>query len=453
MKKITLLLCFAVLAVKAQTVGISTFATGINGLTEIVPANDDRLFVTQQSGHIRIVHPNGTVNATDFLNVTSLISTGGERGLLGLAFHPDYATNGYLYVNYTNTNGDTTIARYHVSSNPDIADPNSGLVMLTVSQPFANHNGGTLRFAPDGYLYIGMGDGGSGGDPGNRAQNINENLGKLLRLDVNAEAPYFPPTNPYVGVDGSDAVWAIGLRNPWKWSFDSLTGDLWIADVGQNAVEEINHVTGNGGPGLNYGWKCYEGTTVYTAGCAQPGVTYTMPIYTYTHSGTGGCSITGGYVYRGTMYPNFTGKFFFADYCLNRLGYIDGTTATYTPTFSQLSGITTFGQDRNGELYVGAGSTIYKIIDTSLGIDQFASHGLSLMPNPAGAMVYLHNDSDRLLSTFALHDISGKLLLTQPLDQNSPVNQITIGALQTGMYIATVEDSSGNVFTSKLSIK
>jgi glucose/arabinose dehydrogenase len=454
MKKITFLLCIFAISVKAQTVAVSTFATGFSGgITEITHAGDQRLFVNRQSGHIRILNPDGSVNPTDFLNVTSLISTGGERGLLGLAFHPDYATNGYFYIDYTNTNGDTVIARYHVSPDPNVADASSGLVMLTVSQPYSNHNGGTLRFGPDGYLYIGMGDGGSGGDPGNRAQNINVNLGKLLRLDVNADAPYFPASNPYAGVDGSDAVWAIGLRNPWKWSFDKLTGDLWIADVGQDSMEEIDHVTGNGGPGLNYGWKCYEGTNVYTAGCAQPGVTYTMPVYTYTHGATGGCSITGGFVYRGAMYPNFTGKFFFGDYCLNRIGYLDGTTATYTPTISSLSGITTFGQDVNGELYVGAGSTVFKIYDSSLGVNQFASNGLSLMPNPTSGTVYLHNASGRLLSAFSLRDISGKLLLRRPLDQDSPVNAIAIGALQTGIYIATVEDRSGNLFTSKLSVK
>ena len=251
----------------AQNINITSFANGFSSITAIEhPVDDARLFVLQQSGAIKILNPNGNVNATNFLTLTSAtITSGGERGLLGLAFHPNYATNGYFYINYTNTAGNTVIARYSVSANPNVADASSATILLTVTQPFSNHNGGSLRFGPDGYLYIGMGDGGSGGDPGNRAQNINDNLGKMLRIDVDSASPYgIPADNPYVGVAGNDEIWAIGLRNPWKFNFDRLNGDLWIADVGQNQAEEINRTAAPLPTGLNYGWKCNEGKCFYS---------------------------------------------------------------------------------------------------------------------------------------------------------------------------------------------
>ena len=246
MKKITtlLILLFGQFAI-GQAIGLTAFVTGFTSPVDIEhPAEDTRLFVVQQTGAIRILNANGTINPTNFLTLTTAtISNGSERGLLGLAFHPNYATNGYFYVNYTNTAGNTVIARYTVSANPDVADATSATTILTVPQPFSNHNGGSLKFGPDGYLYIGMGDGGSAGDPGNRAQNINENLGKMLRIDVDAASPYgIPADNPYVGITGNDEIWAVGLRNPWKFSFDMANGDLWIADVGQNQYEEINKI-------------------------------------------------------------------------------------------------------------------------------------------------------------------------------------------------------------------
>ena len=305
MKRIfTLLLVQLSLFTFAQSIGLTPFATGFSSPVEIThPRDDDRLFVVQQGGAIRILNTNGSINSTNFLTLTSTtISTGGERGLLGLAFHPNYATNGYFYVNYTNPAGNTVIARYTVSANPNVANAASGTIILTVAQPFSNHNGGSIKFGPDGFLYIGMGDGGNAGDPGNRAQNSNENLGKMLRIDVDSASPYgIPPTNPYLGIEGNDEIWAIGVRNPWKYSFDRSTGDLWIADVGQYQIEEINHVT-NTTPGLNFGWNCYEGNSVYST-CTIP-ATYVFPVAQYTHS-AGACSITGGFVYTGSLYPNF----------------------------------------------------------------------------------------------------------------------------------------------------
>lgn len=457
MKNITLLFCLFSLTAISQTLGYSVFASGLSSPVEITNAGDARLFVVQKGGAIRIVNTNGTVNAANFLTLpNTLVLSGGEQGLLGLAFHPDYATNGYFYVNYTRqTDGATVIARYSVSaSDPNIADPNSALVLLTIDQPFSNHNGGTLRFGPDGYLYIGMGDGGSGGDPGNRAQNPNENLGKLLRIDVDSASPYgIPPGNPYVGIAGNDEIFSIGLRNPWKWSFDKTTGDLWIADVGQGQVEEINHVTGNGGPTRNYGWRCYEGNNVYTSGCAIPTTTYTFPIATYPHTGpNSGCSITGGYVYRGSMYPNFDGKFFFADYCTGGVNWVNAdNTITFNPV-AALTGITSFGQDVNGELYFCRTTVVYKISDSSLGVANFSENGFSMFPNPANAEVSIRNISGKTLTQFNLYDLSGKLLMQKNLD-NIETNTIQTGSLQSGLYVATVEDSGGARYSSKLTIK
>lgn len=458
MKNITLIFCFSSLVSLSQTIGVTPFATGFSAPVEITNAGDSRLFVVQQGGAIRILNANGTINPNNFLTLTTAtIMTGGETGLLGLAFHPNYATNGYFYVNYTRAgDGATVIARYSVSSgNPDLADPSSALILLTVAQPFANHNGGTLKFGPDGYLYIGMGDGGSGGDPGNRAQNINENLGKMLRLDVDAAAPYIPATNPYVGVAGNDEIWAIGMRNPWKYSFDKLTGDLWIADVGQSAVEEINHVSSTAA-GLNYGWHCYEGNVPYgPAACTLPAGTHTLPVATYTHAGTGGCSVTGGYVYRGSLYPNLTGKFLFADYCVNRIGTVTppGTIA-YSANFANVSLITTFGQDVDGELYLASAGNgaIFKIVDSSLGTNELAKNGFSLYPNPAASEVFIRNNSGNALSHFQLFDLSGKLLIEQRLGE-SDLYGINTSQLSSGLYLVTIEDTAGSKFSSKLTIK
>ncbi|MBC7607727.1 MAG: PQQ-dependent sugar dehydrogenase [Burkholderiales bacterium] len=454
--KATLLFIFSFISLlsHSQTIGITTFASGFVDPLEIVhPPADARLFVVQQGGAVRILNPNQTVNATNFLTLTTnTISTGGERGLLGLAFHPNYVTNGFFYVNYTNTAGNTVIARYTVSTNPNVANPNSGTILLTIPQPFANHNGGTLRFGPDGYLYIGMGDGGSGGDPGNRAQNISENLGKMLRIDVDSASPYgIPPTNPYLGVAGNDEIWAIGLRNPWKFSFNRLTNDLWIADVGQNNIEEINKVNPTT-PALNFGWRCYEGNSIYIGGCAVSTTTYTFPIAQYTHS-SGACSITGGYVYTGTLYPNFADKYFFADYCSNKIGMTDTTGVITWSTAFAGSNFTTFGEDINGALYVAGGSSgiVSKVVDTSLGVATFDKMSLQLYPNPASSEVFIQGKTINFPALATVYDMSGKLLMQQSL--SSATNAITTTALQSGLYMVSIKDQTGLSFTSKLTIK
>ena len=462
--KITLmLLAFSAVSL-AQTIAIPEFATGLSGPVEITHAGDSRLFVVQQSGAIRILNADGTLKPNNFLTLTnSTISTGGERGLLGLAFHPQYASNGYFYVNYTRAgDGATVIARYAVDpNNPDAALP-TGTVLLTVSQPFTNHNGGTIKFGPDGYLYIGMGDGGSGGDPGNRAQNINENLGKMLRINVdlpNGNVLYTNPAdNPFVGVDGNDEIWAVGLRNPWKFSFDRVSGDLWIADVGQNAVEEINHVAATAA-GLNYGWKCYEGNAVYTPGCANPNTTYTYPVATYPHSG-GACSITGGYVYRGSAYPGLVGKYFFADLCLNRVGMVDTATnaIAYSATFSTGNpnntsfSWTSLGEDVNGELYIASASLgkIYRITDTTLAVQQFGGNMFEITPNPANSEFFVRMAPSDYPLQLSVVDASGRIVHEQQIESERAA--ISTGSLPGGIYMIDVTDRSGNKGTSKLGV-
>ena len=440
----------------SQIISLSQFASGFTDPVEITHAGDSRLFVVQQGGLIKIVNANGTTNATPFLNLSSIISTGGERGLLGLAFHPNYATNGFFFVNYTNTAGNTVIARYSVSANPNVANT-TGTILMTIAQPYSNHNGGSIKFGPDGYLYIGMGDGGSGGDPGNRAQNSTENLGKMLRIDVNSTvAPFYtcPTTNPYVGIAGNDEIWAIGLRNPWKFSFNKLNGDLWIADVGQNAIEEIDKISSPlPNTGINFGWRCYEGNSTYnTTGCAASS-TMTFPFTQYARSG-GACSVTGGYVYTGTLYTNFQNKYFFTDYCDDKIRMVNSAgTITTTTAFSGNS-FATFGEDVAGELYVAGISSgiIFKIQDASFGTLDFEKNEFSLFPNPAKNSISIKLSNDNLATKITIFDLTGKLLLSQKLE-NNPENTISTAALTKGIYMVSVETENGISYSKKLIIE
>ncbi len=317
-----------------------------------------RLFVLEQSGRVWIVR-DGEAAPTPFLDISALVSTSAnERGLLGLAFAPDYAASGVFYVHYSGRrpDGDTVLARYRVSAaNPDAADPASAAIIFTLPQPYSNHNGGQLAFGPDGYLYVGLGDGGSAGDPHNNAQTPRSLLGKILRLDVSASAAYsVPPDNPAFTVNPALApeVWAWGLRNPWRFSFDRLTGDLYIADVGQNQWEEINFQPAESAGGENYGWRVFEGTRRFTNEAAPAG--HVAPIFEYSHAE--GCSVTGGYVYRGAALPALDGVYFFGDYCYGRIWatYRDAAGQFQTAVFMADTDliISSFGQDDAGELYL-----------------------------------------------------------------------------------------------------
>lgn len=445
----------------SQNIELESFASGFNRPVNIKHAGDDRLFVVEQDGIIKIVNSDGSVEATNFLNIDAIVgSNGNEQGLLGLAFHPDFETNGYFFVYYTNNSGDTVISRFsRIGVNPAIADPNSELIILTYSQPFSNHNGGELQFGPDGFLYISSGDGGSGGDPQNNSQNLNSLLGKLLRIDVNnstASNPYDIPTdNPFVGnTSARDEIWAYGLRNAWKFSFDSMNNDLWIADVGQNAREEINKVASTDA-GLNYGWRCYEGNNTYnTSGCPSSS-TLTFPVAEYSHSG-GRCSITGGYVYRGTTYPNLVGAYLFGDVCTQEIGYLKFEGGSWNSTFESFSGNwVAFGEDINEELYVSSlGGTIYKITDSLLSIDESTQNSLSIYPNPANTVlnVDLLDNTSGNSTTFNIYDVQGKLITSILKDKNDTFTSINISDLKSGFYVLEAKLDKGTKITKKFVI-
>jgi glucose/arabinose dehydrogenase len=340
-------------------VSLAPAITGVSQPTHITHAGDGsgRLFVVEQRGNIRIVK-NGVLQSAPFLDISSRLSCCGERGLLSVAFPPAYADRGYFFVYYTNTSGDIVVARYSVTTNPDVADPNSEALVLKVPHPtFGNHNGGQLAFGPDdGDLYIGTGDGGSGGDPPNNAQNTNVLLGKLLRIDVlsGSGASYaIPASNPYAQVSGyRPEIWAFGVRNPWRFSFDRLTHDLYIADVGQGSYEEIDYQPAGNPGGQNYGWRIMEGLHCYNATtCNMSGLT--LPVAEYSHA-QGDCSVTGGFVYRGQQFARMQGIYFYGDYCTGRIWGLqrDGGAWVNMPLYDAPFNITTFGEDEAGNVYV-----------------------------------------------------------------------------------------------------
>jgi uncharacterized protein (TIGR03437 family) len=339
----------------AQEIRLVQVASGVNAPTDIQNAGDGsgRLFFVQQDGYVRIFR-GGALVAQPFLDISAKTIAGGERGLLGLAFPPGFAQKQRFYVNYTDLNGNTVIAQYRVSSNPDVAAAASETVLLNIVQPFANHNGGQLRFGPDGYLYIGMGDGGSGGDPLNNGQSLGTLLGKLLRIDVesNPGRVSIPPDNPFVNTPGArPEIWAFGLRNPWRFSFDSATGDLYIADVGQDMYEEVDFQPAASRGRENYGWNIMEGAHCYLqAGCSTQGLT--LPVTEYTHAD--GCAIVGGFIYRGRVSPGLRGIYLYGDWCSGRIWGLERQGTQWSSRLLLSSGfsITTFGVDEAGEIYV-----------------------------------------------------------------------------------------------------
>lgn len=444
---------FSSLIANSQSINLEEFATGLTSPVEITNANDSRLFVVQQNGIIKIIQPSGTINTTNFLNISSKIIFGGERGLLGLAFHPQYSTNGYFFVYYNNPAGNIIVARYSVSStDSNVADPASEKILLNIPKPFDNHNGGSIHFAPDGKLWIITGDGGSGGDPNNNAQNKNVLLGKMLRIDVDATGPYnIPPDNPFAGaVAGADEIWAYGLRNAWKFSFDLTTGNAMIADVGQGAIEEINKMPITQA-GLNYGWRCYEGNTAYnTAGCAAQS-TMTFPIAVYDHSG-GKCSITGGYVYRGTQYPSLQGKYFFADYCSTQIGILDSNNAiTWTSPYSG-NNFSTFGEDYQKGLYVAAVNSgkIFKISTGTLGTQENTLGTIKVYPNPASKEIFIDGIKDKK-ATLEIISAEGRKVLEA--DKISNGKGINISGIPSGVYYINLKSGELKSYSQKLIIK
>ena len=355
------------------SIGFEEVRSGFNRPVLVTHAGDARLFVVEQNGLIKVIK-NGAVLGTPFLNLTSLVQCCGEEGLLGLAFEPNHATTGRFYVYYTNESGNQVIARYQVSGNPDVANPGSAQILMTIPNPdYGNHNGGWLSFGPDGHLYAGVGDGGGGGDPFCAAQDPADWRGKILRLNAVGQITYTIPSGNVFTTTQKPEVWAIGLRNPWRASFDRQTGDLYIADVGQDAREEVNFVPAGSPAGLNFVWSQFEGNIPYSDGssnagpfdCPASGIAPTMPITDYDHSV--GTSITGGYVYRGPSYPWLNGIYFYADFSTGRLfgAWKPTPGAAFTSAFIRDTSynISSFGEDVNGELYLVSYSngTIYKL--------------------------------------------------------------------------------------------
>jgi len=358
------------------SLGLAPIASGLTSPLWVIspPGDTTRVFIVEQSGIIRVAR-HDTLLTTPFLDISSLVQFSGERGLLSLAFHPAYAQNGQFFVDYTDQNGTITIARYLVSSgDPNVADPTSGTVLLGIPHAtYSNHNGGLVMFGPDGFLYIGTGDGGGGGDPFLNGQDSTKLLAKILRIDVNGGPPYgIPISNPFVGrPPAAPEVWAYGVRNPWRFAFDRTTGDLYIADVGQDSWEEIDYAPGNPG-GRNYGWSVMEATHCFNppTGCSSTGLT--LPVYEYAHVGSPdsvGCSITGGFVYRGTRLTGFAGRYFFGDYCngwirsFKIVGGVVTDVQNHTSDLGVQTGLTSFGQDARGELYITLSTgQVYRIV-------------------------------------------------------------------------------------------
>lgn len=402
---------------------LQSVASGVDSPVDIANAGDGRLFIVEQPGRIRIIDSGGTLLGTPFLNITSLVDDSGfEQGLLGLVFHPDYATNGYFYVNYIYDPGPgadrTRIVRYSVNSiNPNLANPLSATIIIEIEQHSSNHNGGDLSFGPDGYLYIGMGDGGGGGDGGNHSQSYDELLGKMLRIDVDSTGGAdcdvsgnnnygIPVTNPFAGPDGiCDEIWSGGVRNPWRFSFDRTTGDMWIADVGQGAWEEVDFQPAASAGGENWGWRCYEGDHAFNlSGCGSI-FDYDFPVHEYNHSG-GRCSITGGFVYRGSDLLALNGHYLFADYCSGQFWSLNGAGHTLTEfsTSGFFDNPTSFGEDVNGEMYVAGGNEIYKIVDVTLAcMSETAVAILPIILNSSGDTQLNWTDNPANLGGYTIH--------------------------------------------------
>lgn len=354
-------------------IGLRYIATGFSETVDIVSTGidgDERLFIVEKVGKVRLLDQNSEeISVKPLLNISDRVINQDEMGLLGLAFDPDLRQNPYIYVNYVHpTSGgrETVIARYTLNADQTQADAASEKIILRVSQPYANHKAGDLVFGPDGYLYVPLGDGGSGGDPQNNGQNPKSLLGKILRLDVHTLKAYeVPSDNPFVDDKNfRPEIWSLGWRNPWRISFDGQTGDLWVGDVGQNKVEEIDHEPKATG-GRNYGWRCYEGASVFkTAGCKDKS-SYTFPVAQYEHSNPTCDSITGGFVYRGQDYPDLAGYYFYADYCRGDIYALNSTEATFTARLIKDTGlsISTFGEDNRGEVFLAdmMSGTIYQL--------------------------------------------------------------------------------------------
>lgn len=446
----------------AQQIEIELFASGISNPVNIQNAGDSRLFVLDRDGLIHIINEKGIINDLPFLDIISQVSDGqDERGLLGLAFHPNYSSNGYFYVNYVNKNSETIISRFSRSdSNRQLADQKSELILITLPQPYSNHNGGALVFDPKGFLLIALGDGGGGGDPQNRSQNLNTFFGKILRIDVDHpqnDKPYgIPEDNPYIDQpDALDEVWASGLRNPWRLTIDKATNDMWIADVGQENYEEINKVSASDS-GLNFGWRCFEGNYEYDLSKCADDNAFTFPVAEYSHNNSGlfKCSITGGYRYRGTAQPSLSGIYFFADYCSSEIGMLKQSDGGWSMIFSEAfkdNNWATFGEDINGELYIAdiSSGSIYKIKEKTLGTDHPDLALIKFYPNPVNDELTIDfGTSHSQIDEIYLYTIQGQRVKISPMTEKNP-SKISTKLLSKGLYIMEIHNKNGQKSTRK----
>lgn len=447
-------LCLGDYALVAQpfTLKLTQFASGKSTIADIGSAGDNRLFIVQQNGVIHILRPNGIYDAKPFLNLTDRVgyASDSERGLLGIAFHPQFATNGYFYLDYTNKQGHTHVSRFRVKQDSaDVGDPTSEVVLLVVNQPFANHNGGQIAFGHDDYLYVSLGDGGAGADPQNNGQNKKALLGKLLRIDVNrtenGKNYAIPPDNPFVGnPDFAPEIWAWGLRNAWRFSFDRATNDMWIADVGQDKFEEVNFQPAASKGGENYGWRCYEASANFNINGCSAKTNYVFPVFEYPHNNnTGGCSITGGFVYRGKLWEKMKGYYFFADYCTGNVWATkrktDGTFET--ASFGKLGkDYSTFGQDADGEILIAEyGGKISRLTsDSTVSVQEPApipEFTAEILPNPVQKEVNVRlTMPDSFEFTLYITDISGKEISRKVIELTAGQHSLSLGELPSGAY-------------------
>lgn len=464
---ISLLLVYSYITY-AQQIKLVQFSSDYSSPLGIENCGDGRLFIVERQGRIIICDSTGKRLQKPFLDISDSITSGGERGLLGLAFDPGYAVNGFFYVYYTNLGGNTQISRFRVKTgNPNVANKSSERSILRIKQPFSNHNGGCIRFGPDGYLYIGMGDGGSGGDPNNNAQNPMSLLGKILRIDVHNGLPYtIPPGNPFVdSINYRPEIWALGLRNPWRWSFDALTGKMYIADVGQASWEEIN-IQPKGKGGNNYGWRCYEGKHAFNTDSCQSQSSYTLPVYEYFHSDSPNeCSVTGGFVYRGSMYPSLYGKYIFTDYCsgIFRTYYTQIGRKRVKIVLDGDDGFGSFGVDKNNEMYVCnvKSGIVYHVTDGSLFQDNYSINNkagnsrLNFSPNPARNYInILYTSSVSEQITLQITSILGKGFYHATKTAAPGMNtwRININIPKESYYVSIIT-ASGNRITKSLIIE
>lgn len=455
------LLCISGLFATAQEITLEPYASGFTRPVDLKHAGDERLFIVEQGGTVKVIDGSGTTLPDNFLDISSQVSGSNEQGLLSIAFHPDYANNGLFYVNYTKNNGDTRVSQFSVDpNNPNVALSGSEETIIEYIQPASNHNGGCLQFGSDGFLYIASGDGGGAGGPdmNSNAQNNSLLLGKLLRIDVDnpisGGTNYgIPADNPFAGsTTERQEIWANGLRNPWKFSFDSDNGDIWIGDVGQNNIEEIDRAGGNEAA-LNYGWRCYEGSDVYEPGvCTDPSI-LEFPIAEYSSAGgSGNCSITGGYVYRGSMYADIQGVYIFADYCGGFIGTVDQSGNMIDQgDFSE--NWVSFGEDISGEIYaVAQGGSIHKVQGGEiLSVSENDENTFTFFPNPADnrLTIQLSNDS---ISSITVSDIKGSILFSED-NINTLQKDISVASLANGIYLLKVTTETNNTFIKKLVVK